>query len=69
MALSDKTAALAKQWLEWDYNPSTHAEIQHLVDEKNETELAKRLHQRIDFGTAGSCALYSIFGAAFLHTT
>lgn len=54
MALSDKTAALAKQWLEWDYNPVTHAEIQKLVDEKNEAELAKRLHHRIDFGTAGA---------------
>ena len=54
MALSEKTAALAKQWLEWDYNPATRAEIQKLVDEKNEAELAKRLHQRIDFGTAGS---------------
>ena len=52
--MSEKTAALAKQWLEWDYNPTTHAEIKKLVDEHNEAELAKRLYQRIDFGTAGA---------------
>jgi phosphoglucomutase len=54
MSLTDKTAALAKQWLEWDYNPATRAEIQQLVDSKDEAELAKRLHNRIDFGTAGT---------------
>lgn len=53
MALTEKTAALAKQWLQWDYNPVTHSEIQKLVDAQAEVELAKRLHQRIDFGTAG----------------
>jgi phosphomannomutase len=53
MALTEKTAALAKQWLEWDYTPATHAEIKALVDAQDEKELAKRLHQRIDFGTAG----------------
>lgn len=54
MSLTEKTAALAAQWLEWDYNPATRDEIQKLVDEKNEAELLKRLGLRIDFGTAGT---------------
>lgn len=59
MSLTDKTAALAAQWLEWDYEPTTHAEIKKLVDENNEAELAKRLSLRIDFGTAGTCPVAS----------
>lgn len=54
MSLTEKTAALAAQWLEWDYEPTTHAEITKLVEEKNEAELVKRLSSRIDFGTAGT---------------
>lgn len=54
MSLTDKTAALAAQWLEWDYNPATRDEIQKLVEAKDEVELVKRLAARIDFGTAGT---------------
>ncbi|OAX79660.1 hypothetical protein ACJ72_06018 [Emergomyces africanus] len=44
---------LVKQWLEWDHDSETRAEISRLRDEKNETELERRLRKRIQFGTAG----------------
>lgn len=59
MALTEKTAALAQQWLNWDYNEATRAEIQKLVEEQNESELKARLSYRIDFGTAGT-ALFPV---------
>ncbi|OJD23324.1 hypothetical protein ACJ73_05323 [Blastomyces percursus] len=44
---------LVQQWLDWDHDPKTRAEIIRLRDEKNEDELEKRLRKRIEFGTAG----------------
>lgn len=67
MALTEKTAALAKQWLEWDYNAPTHAEIKTLVDAGDEKELAKRLHQRIDFGTAGTREVIWAFRSSLMQ--
>lgn len=42
-----------KEWLEWDKNERTHEEIQHLVKEKNVSELRRLLCSRMAFGTAG----------------
>ena len=50
------------QWLEWDHEEETKAEIQKLADEKNFGELKKRLLSRMDFGTAG---LRAKMGAGF----
>ncbi|EEQ91414.1 phosphoglucomutase [Blastomyces dermatitidis ER-3] len=44
---------LVQQWLDWDHDPKTRAEILRLRDEKNVAELEKRLRKRIEFGTAG----------------
>jgi phosphomannomutase len=41
------------EWLKWDPNPRTKAEIEKLVEEKNAQELRARLLKRISFGTAG----------------
>ncbi|OJD13442.1 hypothetical protein AJ78_06095 [Emergomyces pasteurianus Ep9510] len=38
---------LVKQWLEWDHDPETRAEISRLRDEKNEAELERRLRKRM----------------------
>ena len=50
------------QWLEWDHEEATKAEIQKLADEKNFGDLKKRLLTRMEFGTAG---LRSKMGAGF----
>ena len=41
--LSRDVAALAAQWLEWDMDPATKAQVQAWVDDKNE-----RLVERVD---------------------
>ena len=41
------------QWLARDPDPKTREELQHLVDENNEQELADRFGSRLAFGTAG----------------
>ncbi|PYH97041.1 phosphoglucomutase [Aspergillus ellipticus CBS 707.79] len=44
---------LIQKWLEWDQDPTTRAEIEQLRDAGELAELRQRLHQRIQFGTAG----------------
>ncbi|KAH8703612.1 putative phosphoglucomutase [Talaromyces proteolyticus] len=44
---------LTRQWLEWDQDLETRAEILQLKDDDNDAELEKRLRNRIQFGTAG----------------
>ncbi|CAI2348862.1 unnamed protein product [Caenorhabditis sp. 36 PRJEB53466] len=49
-------AKLDKQvadWLAWDRNDQSRAEIQKLVDEKNSDGLKARMNTRLVFGTAG----------------
>ncbi|KAF8250128.1 hypothetical protein K440DRAFT_580895 [Wilcoxina mikolae CBS 423.85] len=52
--LMDRLQPLAERWLSLDKNESTRAEIQQLLDDKNEAELELRLGSRIQFGTAGN---------------
>ncbi|KAB5592854.1 Phosphoglucomutase/phosphomannomutase, alpha/beta/alpha domain containing protein [Ceratobasidium theobromae] len=42
-----------EEWLRYDKNPITRAEIEALRDAGNTEELGKRLLKRIEFGTAG----------------
>lgn len=44
---------LAKQYIEWDPNPETRAQVQQLLDSQSENELQKLLMKRVQFGTAG----------------
>ena len=47
---------LVQIWLHLDQNETTQAEIEALFgDPKSVPELEKRLRQRIQFGTAGTC--------------
>lgn len=49
----EKINELTSQWLDFDRNPETRNEIQHLWDEGEWQELHNRLCNRIEFGTAG----------------
>ncbi|CAF0798175.1 unnamed protein product [Brachionus calyciflorus] len=51
-----------EEWLKWDKNPKTKAEIENLVNEQNYGELKSRLLERMEFGTAG---LRSRMGAGY----
>lgn len=42
-----------QEWLSWDKNEKTSAEIQKLSQEKKYDELSKILFDRLTFGTAG----------------
>ena len=46
---------LTQQWLKWDTNPETRAEVEGLVAKgaEGEAELKKIMCKRIAFGTAG----------------
>src|SRR5579859_3207120 len=44
---------LTQMWLAMDQNPSTKSEIIDLRSKNDNTELEKRLRNRIQFGTAG----------------
>ncbi|KAJ5111222.1 hypothetical protein N7532_001757, partial [Penicillium argentinense] len=46
-------SSLVEQWLQWDQDPKTRAEIEHLRDAGATEELELRLRHRIEFGTAG----------------
>lgn len=50
------------EWLNWDKNPNTKAEIESLVSSQNYSELESRLLHRMEFGTAG---LRSRMGAGY----
>lgn len=43
----------AKDWANQDPDPETRAQLEKLIDERNETELQKAFEPRITFGTAG----------------
>ncbi|KAJ5918119.1 hypothetical protein N7454_010494 [Penicillium verhagenii] len=45
--------SLVQKWLQWDQNPKTRAEIEHLRDANDEDALELCLRNRIEFGTAG----------------
>ncbi|KAF8712391.1 phosphohexose mutase family, partial [Rhizoctonia solani] len=45
--------AKVNEWLAFDKNPATRAEIESLRDAGNTEELKRRLMKRIEFGTAG----------------
>ncbi|KAJ5153079.1 Phosphoribomutase, partial [Penicillium canariense] len=46
-------SSLVQTWLQWDQDPTTRAEIEHLRDTNDTKELELRLRNRIEFGTAG----------------
>lgn len=50
------------QWLSWDRNPQTRAQIQTLLEQGLVSELRSRLGSRLSFGTAG---LRAKMGAGF----
>lgn len=51
-----------EQWLSWDQNPLTRAQIQTLLEQGQVSELRSRLGSRLKFGTAG---LRARMGAGF----
>ncbi|XP_060800082.1 glucose 1,6-bisphosphate synthase [Neoarius graeffei] len=53
---------LANQWISWDKNAATQAQIINLVQETHVEELRRRLCSRMKFGTAG---LRAAMGAGF----
>ncbi|XP_017781760.1 PREDICTED: phosphoglucomutase-2 [Nicrophorus vespilloides] len=59
----EELALKVKEWMEWDQNCTTKAEIQQLVDQKKYEYLKQVLCQRMSFGTAGlrgkMCAGYA----------
>ncbi|KAJ6114713.1 hypothetical protein N7486_000491 [Penicillium sp. IBT 16267x] len=46
-------SSLVQTWLQWDQDPRTRAEIEHLRDTNDEDALELCLRNRIEFGTAG----------------
>jgi len=52
------------EWLAWDRDPVTRAQVQQLVDAQEWDTLEKRMTPRIAFGTAG---LRASMGAGFAH--
>lgn len=53
MPISAEITALVEQWLKWDRNAATRAEIEGLVAKSDETTLKRLLGSRMEFGTAG----------------
>lgn len=51
--LSAEISTLAEQWLQWDMDPTTRAQVQHWIDAKDEKSLSAAMKERIAFGTAG----------------
>ncbi|CAE6416104.1 unnamed protein product [Rhizoctonia solani] len=51
--MDSQVQAKVEEWLAFDKNPVTRAEIQSLRDAGNVEELKRRLMKRIEFGTAG----------------
>nr|CCA16644.1 phosphoglucomutase putative [Albugo laibachii Nc14] len=44
---------IARQWIEWDVNAETKANVQELIDTNDEVSLQKMFGNRLAFGTAG----------------
>ncbi|KAK3099451.1 hypothetical protein FSP39_004554 [Pinctada imbricata] len=53
MSGNEEINAKVKEWLDWDKNVTTRAEIEELVATNNVDELKNRLLKRMEFGTAG----------------
>ncbi|CAE6335727.1 unnamed protein product [Rhizoctonia solani] len=51
--MDSQVQAKIEEWLKYDKNPVTRAEIESLRDVGNTEELKRRLMKRIEFGTAG----------------
>ncbi|KAH9117377.1 hypothetical protein LEN26_007852 [Aphanomyces euteiches] len=49
----EKWLAAGREWVAWDVNETTKAEIQHFIDTENIVELERKLGKRLEFGTAG----------------
>ncbi|XP_053095809.1 glucose 1,6-bisphosphate synthase isoform X2 [Pangasianodon hypophthalmus] len=63
MSTGDATLdKLVNQWISWDKNAATQAQIKSLVQETRVEELRRRLCSRMTFGTAG---LRAAMGAGF----
>jgi hypothetical protein len=44
---------VARQWVDWDPNPETKAEIEALLESGDMSKLEDKFNSRIEFGTAG----------------
>lgn len=51
--LDTETQARIQQWLAPEYDPETVAQVQKLVDNKEETELLDSFYKELEFGTGG----------------
>ncbi len=60
MALSSDIQAKVNQWLSDEFDATTRASIQKLIDDQNETELVDSFYKNLEFGTGG---LRGIMGA------
>ncbi|MBL0023520.1 MAG: phospho-sugar mutase [Saprospiraceae bacterium] len=60
LALDTNIKEKIKKWLTGNYDESVKAEIRHLIDEKNITELTDAFYRDLEFGTGG---LRGIMGA------
>jgi len=54
MSSEEQVLNLAQQWLAWDANQRTKADVQRWVDGRDIAHLTKALTPRIAFGTAGT---------------
>lgn len=53
MSSIEEVFAAARDYVQWDPDPVTAAEVQALIDANDATKLAPMLTKRIQFGTAG----------------
>lgn len=60
MALSSDIQSKVNQWLSDEFDATTRASIQKLIDDQNETELVDSFYKNLEFGTGG---LRGIMGA------
>ena len=60
MQLDPQTETVIQEWLNGNYDETTKATIQQLVDEEAETELTDSFYKNLEFGTGG---LRGIMGA------
>jgi phosphoglucomutase len=51
--LAPEIASKVQNWLTGDYDAETKAQIQHLIDTENTTELTDSFYQDLEFGTGG----------------
>lgn len=68
MSTSAALQDLVEAWLRLDQNNTTRNEISRLWEARNDTELEKRLRNRIEFGTAGTGLIFLFYSVIFSNT-